>query len=112
MPAAVVCPVLTAPENGDITYSEESSSPLGFIETAAYSCNTGFGLTGGDTVRTCVGTPAPESSGGWTGIAPICQGELAKCQAVSVCVFTWIFLNSDHLPFSECTNKWTSYLRY
>ena len=85
MPAAVVCPVLTAPENGDIIYSEESSSSLGFMETATYSCNIGFGLTGGDTVRTCVG--AAGSSGEWTGIAPICQGELTKFLVESGCDF-------------------------
>ena len=64
-----MCPVLTAPTNGVITYSGGSSALLG---TATYSCNTGFRLSGGDTVRTCVG--ATGSSGEWTGTAPTCQG--------------------------------------
>ena len=71
---AVVCPVLSAPKNGFITYSEEASPTLGFMETAAYSCNVGYGLSGGDRVRTCVG-PAG-SSGEWSGTAPTCQREI------------------------------------
>ena len=68
-----MCPVLSVPENSAITYSEDSSSSLGFLGTATYSCNTGFGLSDGDTVRTCVG--AAGSSGEWTGTAPTCEGE-------------------------------------
>ena len=68
-----MCPLLSDPGNGVITYSEDSSPSLGFMETATYSCNTGFGLSGGDTVRTCVG--AAGSSGEWTGTAPTCQGK-------------------------------------
>ena len=69
-----MCPVLFAPENGVVTYSEGSGSSLGLMETATYSCNTGFGLSSGDTVRTCVG--AAGSSGEWTGTAPTCQRNL------------------------------------
>ena len=73
MHTAVMCPMLSDPENGVITYSEDFNSSLGFMETATYSCNTGFGLSSGDTVRTCVG--AAGSSGEWTGAAaPTCQG--------------------------------------
>ena len=68
-----MCPLLSDPGNGVITYSEDSSPSLGFMETATYSCNTGFGLSGGDTVRTCVG--AAGSSGEWTRTAPTCQGK-------------------------------------
>ena len=74
IPSVVKCPLLSYPENGIITYSEETSLLLGFMETANYSCNVGFGLSGGDTVRTCEG--AAGSSGEWTGSAPSCQGEL------------------------------------
>ena len=70
-----MCPQLFDPENGVITYSVDSSSSLGFMETATYSCITGFGLSSGDIVRTCVG--AAGSSGEWTGTAaPTCQGEV------------------------------------
>ena len=68
----VMCPVLSVPNNGIITYSEEASPTLGFMETATYSCVVGHGLSGGDRVRTCVGVAG--SSGVWTGIAPRCEG--------------------------------------
>ena len=71
---AVMCPVLSAPVNGLITYSEEASPTLGFMETATYNCDDGYALSGEDRVRTCVG-PAG-SFGEWTGTAPTCQGEL------------------------------------
>lgn len=65
-----MCPVLSAPDNGVLTYSEDSST-LGFMEMAAYSCNPGFGLSGGNRVRTCAG--AAGSTGEWNGTAPTCQ---------------------------------------
>ncbi len=71
--AAVMCPVLTAPTNGIIMYTEIPSGSLGFMEMATYSCNAGFGLSGGDPVRTCEG--AAGSSGDWTGTAPTCEGD-------------------------------------
>ena len=70
---AIMCPMLSTPSNGIITYSEEPSPTLGFMETATYSCAVGYGLSGGDRVRTCVG-PAG-SSGEWTGITPRCESE-------------------------------------
>ena len=66
-----MCPVLPAPENGITSYSEDSS-PLGFMEMATYSCNPGFGLSGGNRVRTCTG--AAGSSEEWNGTTPTCQG--------------------------------------
>ena len=68
---AIQCLKLSAPENGRITYSDNTSSSLGLMDTAIYSCDPGFGLFGGDTVRTCV--KADRSSGEWTGTAPTCQ---------------------------------------
>ncbi len=67
-----MCDILTAPTNGTITYTEVPSGSLGFKEMATYNCSAGYGLTGGDTVRTCTG-PAG-SSGEWTGTAPTCEG--------------------------------------
>ena len=46
-----------------------------FRTTATYGCNTGFGLSGGDTVSTCGGP-----TGQWSGIAPSCE---CKCKAIS-----------------------------
>ena len=70
---AIMCPVLPVPNNGIITYSEEVSPTLGFMETATYSCDVGYRLSGGDRVRICVG--AAGSSGEWSGNAPRCEGK-------------------------------------
>ena len=68
---AILCLKLSAPKNGRVIYSDNSSSSLGLMDTAVYSCDPGFGLFGGDTVRTCI--KADSSSGEWTGTAPTCQ---------------------------------------
>lgn len=65
--------MLLPPANGLITYTEEYSPTFGFMEMATYDCNAGFGLSGGDTVRTCVGFPG--ATGVWNGTAPVCEGE-------------------------------------
>ncbi len=70
--AAVMCSFLTAPTNGVITYTGMTSGSLGFMDIATYSCNSGYGLSGGNTVRTCTGSAG--SSGEWTGTAPTCEG--------------------------------------
>ena len=68
-----MCPSLVEPTNGIITFSGESS---GFMTTATYSCDPGFGLSGGDSVRTCTGST--ENPGEWTGTAPTCEGKTEK----------------------------------
>ncbi len=56
------CPSLNSPLNGRVT---TSSRAIG--DTAAYSCNNGYALTGSST-RTC------QSGGVWSGNEPTCQG--------------------------------------
>ena len=48
-------------------------APFDYLTTATYSCNTGFGLSGGDTIRTCVGSSS--GPGEWDGTAPTCERE-------------------------------------
>ncbi len=69
---ALTCASLTAPNNGMITYATDTTAPFDYQTTATYSCNPGYGLSGGDTVRTCTGLA--DSSGEWTGTAPTCEG--------------------------------------
>ncbi len=64
-----MCPELTSPMNGIITFSEETS---GFMTMATYRCNPGYGLSGGDSVRTC--TSSSVGAGEWTGTSPTCEG--------------------------------------
>ena len=58
-----MCPGLTAPANGGITFTDGSN----FGSAAAYSCDEGFTLTG-DMARVCLG------EGTWTGSEPSCDG--------------------------------------
>lgn len=58
---------LPPPLNGDVSLS-------GTLErdTAVYSCNEGYTLEVGDTIRMCT------SDGEWSGTEPVCQSKLAK----------------------------------
>ena len=67
----VVCPTLTAPMNGLITYAADTTSPFDYQTTAIYSCDTGYGLSIDDSVRTCVSSGGP---GEWNGTEPTCEG--------------------------------------
>ena len=68
-----MCPTLMEPENGLITLSIESPGST----TATYSCDTGYVLAGGDSVRTCTAEV-------WDGTDPTCEG-LAIENIMSAC---------------------------
>ena len=65
-----MCTSLAAPSNGLISYGPNMTSPFNYQTVATYSCNTGYGLFGGDRTRQCVSTSPGD--GGWSGIAPTC----------------------------------------
>ncbi len=65
-----MCPILPPLTNGIIEYSESVTS-LGFMATATYNCNTGYALSGGDSVSTCGASSS--GAGEWTGIPPTCE---------------------------------------
>ena len=70
---AITCTRLILPTNGIISYATDITAPFDYRATATYSCDPGYGLSGGDTVRTCF--DSPDGVGGeWTGTAPICRG--------------------------------------
>ncbi len=72
--AAITCPSLPLLDNGVIVYSAASSAPYEFGTTATYSCNTGYGLTGGDAVLSCDGD-GDSPAGVWNGTIVTCEGE-------------------------------------
>ena len=72
--AEITCQVLSSPENGLITYSPTVTSEATYNTTAIYSCDVGFGLSGGEDVRTCEGD-GNSLDGMWSGDAPTCEGD-------------------------------------
>ncbi|XP_075280223.1 P-selectin isoform X1 [Opisthocomus hoazin] len=70
---AITCPVLSAPDWGDLNCSH-LHGVFAFSSTCAFSCQTGFVLTGSET-RECTAT------GTWTGDFPRC--EAITCSALA-----------------------------
>ncbi len=76
---ALTCVDLPTPVNGAITFS--SLAPYEFGATASYSCNTGYGLGGGDVTRSC-GGDGSSTNGGWSGTPPTCNSKIVNLQCV------------------------------
>ena len=70
---AISCEDLLNPSNGEINFSLDNIAPFDFGTNATYSCDSGFGLSGGDAVRTCDGGGS-SPNGVWDGAAPTCEG--------------------------------------
>ena len=66
--------------NGVVEFNETAFGVVNLQVVATYRCNTGFGLSDGDRVRTCVDS----GWGGWTGAAPLCEGKK----------YTWLLWSS------------------
>lgn len=50
---------------------------------ATYSCDPGYGLSGGDTARTC-GGDGSTTTGVWDGMMPTCQRTLIQGYYISI----------------------------
>ncbi|KAM9007939.1 P-selectin-like isoform 4-T5 [Ara ararauna] len=85
MCTAITCPVLSAPEWGELNCSHLHGD-FAFGSTCAFSCQTGFALMGSES-RECMAT------GTWTGDTPHC--EAITCPALSAP--DWGELNCSHL---------------
>jgi len=68
----IVCEELMEPDNGLVLYSSDGSSPFGFETVGSYSCAEGYGLSRGNSERTCVGSVT--GPGVWNGTTPSCEG--------------------------------------
>ncbi len=73
--ADVTCSSLSSPENGYINFASDMIPPYDFQTNATYSCNTPYGLSRGNNVRTCISSSA--GSGEWSGVAPFCGGNFS-----------------------------------
>ena len=59
--------------NGEVIYNHSEPESYSFGTTAEYRCESGFGLSGGDSIRSCEGD-ASSPTGFWSGDAPGCEG--------------------------------------
>ena len=71
--AVIECPALLTVGNETIVYSSDITEPYDYGTTATYQCNSGYELTGEDTVRTCTGDGS-SPMGHWSGTASNCSG--------------------------------------
>ena len=62
------CGALANPANGQVSHTAGTT----FGQTATYTCNMGYNLTG-ESTRTC------QDTGLWSGSAPTCQRMLCIC---------------------------------
>ena len=72
----ILCRELNDPDNGFITFTEGVSSSAQFMTNVTYSCAAGYGLSGGNRVRTCV--ESMTGPGEWSGTEPTCEGILIR----------------------------------
>ena len=80
--AEITCQVLSSPENGLIIYSPTVTSEATYNTTATYSCDLGFGLSGGEEERTCEGDGI-SLDGMWSGITPTCKGNFLDSSSLN-----------------------------
>ena len=76
------CTDLPDPTNGIVTFSTDTVAPFSLKTRATYSCDQGYGLSGGNTVRTC-GPNADNTNpeGVWSGNVPACH-----CKCLPMCI--------------------------
>ena len=88
---AIVCPTLSSITNGQVVYS--TTSPFNYGTEATYTCDDGFGLTGGNRIRRCRGTSS-SPNGVWSGSIPTCQGSqsLAANQGLELTIQFFLLL--------------------
>ena len=70
----ILCTALNAPLNGVIFYTDDITTDVDHGTTATYVCDEGYGLTGGDAVRTCSGG-GESQVGEWSGSPPSCDSK-------------------------------------
>ena len=62
----VVCPAISAPDNGQLSLT----NGVVFGSRASYSCNQGYDLVNGASIRSC------RANGVWSSVAPTCPRTL------------------------------------
>ncbi len=98
------CPDLTDLQNGVISYNTVSANSYRRVTTVAtYSCDTGFDLTGGTSMRTC-------NAGAWDGSEPTCIGKsVYYCGNRCYCIFPPATTPATCTDLTPPTNGMISY---
>ena len=71
--AAIECPALTAPMNGQVSYATDMTSPYEIGTVATFTCNAGFSLDGAADTLTCADDDQIDTVGTWGGTEPTCE---------------------------------------
>ena len=92
---AITCLGLSSPTNGQISYFTDMTIPFDFGTVATYSCEDGYGLSGGDMASTC-GGDYTSITGVWSGTPPTCESKLnlLTTSVVGACLLLVINTNS------------------
>ena len=83
-----MCSDLAAPDNGQVMYSLDMTSPYDFQTMATYVCDSGFGLSGGTRTRTCGDGDGLTNNGVWSGSVATCEREFIKFRTPLIILFT------------------------
>ena len=67
------CPDIPNPEHGHVSFDHQPLAPFIRGTRATYSCDLGYGLDGGDEMRTCE-MDGFSSDAFWSGTEPSCIG--------------------------------------
>ena len=81
--AVIECPTLTAPSNGQVSYTTDLSSRFDIGTVATFSCDAGFSLNGTTTTLTCADDDQADTIGTWRGTEPSCLGK--SFELISTC---------------------------
>ena len=58
--------------DGSVTYAADTSPDFSIGTLATHACGAGFALVG-DVTRTCMDDDQADTTGVWSGSAPICE---------------------------------------
>ena len=70
-----MCPALTSPTNGQVSYEMDMTSPYEIGTVATFTCNAGFSLNGAVDMLTCADDNQLDTVGTWGGTEPPCPCE-------------------------------------
>ena len=71
----IKCPALTAPINGQVSYTTDMSSSFDIGTIATFSCDAGFSLNGDTATLACADDDQADTIGTWGGTEPSCLGK-------------------------------------